>query len=352
MMNLRIINFVAYLMVVSWLISSTASAQSGDTVYRSTGGAGSTKISGKVVDMSPEGVVIEVRGVPTKVPSSEVRNVVYFGQSGAFDRVAERIKAGNFSQGLEEVGKVDDKGNPLVAHELAFFRAIAEGNLALKGDFGAREAGTTLNNFLTKYKKSYHFYPATELKGRLLYALKFLDLAEAEFELLSKSDWPQYEAKGHYYLAQTAIAKQQYDDAVAHCDQIISSTNNDDVTQQYQLLAKCTKAKANCLAGDSASAEAALKQIIKVENPDNQELFAAAYNALGVCHFKSNQLKEAREKFLMTHLLMYSQADAHAEALYYLAQIWPKLENADQASKMRELLKSRYRNSYWAQILN
>lgn len=352
MMNLRLFKLSAFLLAASWLISATAAAQSGDTVYRSTGGAGSTKISGKIIDMSPKGIVIEVRGEPTTIASQEVRDVVYFGQSGAFVRVAERIKAGNFTQGLEELGKVDDKGNPFIAHELAFFKAIAEGNLAIKGEFGAREAGTTLNNFLTKYKKSYHFYPATELKGRLLFALDFIDLAEAEFELMSKSDWPEYFAKGHYYLAHTAIAKQQFDDAIAHCDQIISSPNNDDVTQQYQLLAKCIKAKANCLSGDSQSAQTALQQIIKVENPDNQELFAVAYNALGVCHFKNNQLKEAREKFLMTHLLMYTQSDAHAEALYYLAQIWPRLDNADQASKMRELLKSRYRNSYWAQILN
>lgn len=351
MINLRFLNCAIYLLIVSWIVSGSVAAQSGDTIYRSTGGVGSAKVSGKVVDMSPDGIVIEVRGTPTKIPTSEIRNVVYFGQTSAFERVAERIKTGSYAQGLEELNKVDDKGNPFVAHELAFLRAFAEGNLALEGGLGAREAGTTLNNFLTKYKKSYHFYQATELKGRLLYALEFLDLAEVEFDRLAKSDWPQYVAKGHYYLAQTAIAKRQFAEAIAHCDQIISSPNNDDTTQQYQPLAKCTKAKAKCLAGDSASAETELKQIIKVENPENQAIFAAAYNALGVCHFKANQLKEAREKFLLTHLLMYSQPDAHAEALYYLTKIWRQLDDADQSSKMRELLKSRYRNSYWAKIL-
>lgn len=331
---------------------TTTLAQGGDTVYRATGGAGSTKISGKVIDMSPAGIVIESKGSPTTVPSSEVRNVIYSGQSSALARTAERINAGNYAQGLEEVGKIEDKGNPFVAHELAFLKAYAEGNLALQGSFGAREAGTSLNNFLTKYKKSYHFFPATELKGRLLYSLKFLDLAATEFKALTESDWPEYIVKGHYQLAQTAIAQNKYEEAIAHCDQIIASNNNDDVTQDYQLLAKCVKAKAQCLAGNPGSAEEDLKQIIKVENPDNQALFAAAYNALGVCYFKSNQLKEAREKFLMTHLLMYSESESHAEALYYLAQIWPQLDNTDEANKTRELLKSRYRNSYWAQILN
>ena len=266
-------------------------------------------------------------------------------------RTAERINSGSYAQGIEEIAKIEDKGNIYVAHELAYLKAYAEGNLALKGAFDARQAGTSLNNFLTKYKKSYHFVPATALKGRLLYSLKFLDLATKEFKLLTQSDWPEYVAKGNYYLAQTAIAQQNFDGAIASCDQIIASNANDDVTQQYQLLAKCLKAKAQCLSGNPGSAENDVKQIIKVENPDNQALFAAAYNALGVCHFKANQFKEAREKFLVTHLLMYPDSESHAEALYYLAQIWPKLDNTDEANKTRELLNSRYRNSYWAQIL-
>ena len=302
--------------------------------------------------MTPKGIVVESKGSPTTIPAAEVRSVIYAGQASSIARTADRIKSGSYAQGIEEIAKIDDKGNAYVAHELAYLKAYAEGNLALKGSFDAIEAGKNLNNFLTKYKKSYHFFPATALKGRLLYSLKFPDLAAKEFDLLTQSEWPEYIVKGHYYLAQTAIAQQNFAGAIASCDQIIASTDNDDVTQQYQLLARCLKAKAQSLSGDPGSAQSDLKQIIKVENPDNQELFAAAYNALGVYHFKANQLKEAREKFLLTHLLMYSQSEAHAEALYYLAQIWPQLGDTDEANKTRELLKSRYRNSYWAKIIN
>ncbi len=335
------------------LIASTALAQRGDTVYRANAnGVGSTKISGKVVDMTPMGILVESKGSTTTIPAGEVRNVVYANQANSITRTADRIKSGSYAQGIEEIAKIDDKGNPFVAHELAFLKAYAEGNLALKGSFDAIEAGKSLSNFLAKYKKSYHFFPATELKGRLLYSLKFPDLAAKEFKRLTQSDWPEYVIKGNYYLAQTAIAQKNFDGAITSCDQILASTDNDDVTRQYQLLAKCLKAKAQTLSGNPGSAESDLKQIIKVENPDNQELFAAAYNALGVYHFKANQLKEAREKFLLTHLLMYSESESHAEALYYLAQIWPQLGNTDEANKTRELLKSRYRNSYWAKILN
>jgi len=271
--------------------SSSALAQGRDTVYRSNGGPGAKKITGKVTDMSPTGIVVEINGAPTTIPPAEIRSVVYGGQSSALARAAEQIAAGNYAQGMEAAGKIDDKGNVFVAHELAYLKAYSQGSLALQGSFDAREAGTSLNNFLSKYKKSYHFFPAAELKGRLLYSLKFLDLAETEFQSLIQSDWPEYVAKGHYQLAQTSLAQNNFEKAVTHCDQIISSTDNDDATQQYQLLAKCVKAKAQCLGGNPGSSVNDLKQIIKVENPDNQALFAAAYNALGVCHFKSGEAK-------------------------------------------------------------
>jgi len=272
---------LSFLSLASCLITgitgftTEAALGQGDTVYRSTGGAGSTKISGKVFDMTPMGIMIESKGSPTTIPASEIRSVIYSGQSSAISRTAERINSGSYAQGIEEVAKIEDKGNPYVAHELAFLKAYAEGNLALQGSFDAVQAGTSLKNFLTKYRKSYHFFPATALQGRLLYSLKFPDLAAKEFKSLTQSDWPEYVAKGNYYLAQTAIAQEKFDEAIALCDQIISSKNNDDITQQYQLLAKCLKAKAQCLSGNPGSAESDLKQIIKVENPDNQSLFAA-----------------------------------------------------------------------------
>ena len=340
------------LMTISCGARSTVHAQSLDSIYKFSGGGGSTKASGKVVDMTPAGVIIETRGKRTTVPSQEIRKIVYSGQSSQLDRTRERIMSGSFAQGLDEIAKIDDKKNIFVAHEIAFLESWCHANLAIDGDKPLKDAGTYVNNFLQKYKKSYHFYPMTELKGRLLQSLKLNDLATAEFKRLAEAEWPEYSYKGHYLLAETLNSQGQHAQAVSECDAILSGADNSDVAQQYKLLATCAKAKSQALAGETAGIEVPLRQLIKVENPDNKKLFAAAYNAWGVYHFKAGRWKEAREKFLMTHLLMTSEADSHAEALFYLSKIWPKLENTDQANKTRELLKSRYRNSYWAQQLN
>lgn len=340
------------LMAISCCADNAIHAQSLDSIYRFSGGGGSTKTSGKVVDMSPAGVVIDSRGKKTTVPSQEIRKIVYSGQSSQLDRTRQRIMSGNFEQGLDELAKVDDKKNPFVAHEIAYLKSWCHANLAIDGNKPLKDGGTYVNAFLQKYKKSYHFYPMTELKGRLLQSLKLTDLAKAEFKQLADSEWPEYSYKGRYLLAETLNSQGQHTQAVAECDAILSGADNSDVAQQYKRLATCVKAKSQALAGETTGVEEPIRQLIKVENPDNKELFAAAYNAWGVYHFQSGRWKEAREKFLMTHLLMTSEADSHAEALFYLTKIWPKLENTDQANKTRELLKSRYRNSYWAQQVN
>ena len=329
-----------------------ASAQSTDSIFRYAGSAGSSKVSGKIVTMTPDGVGIESRGKQETVAAQDIRKITYAGQSSALDRARERVESGNYTQGLEDLAKVDPKGGPFVEHEISYLKAFAKGNLAISGSAPLKDAGTTVNAFLKKYEKSYHFYPMTELKGRLLQGLKLVDLAAAEFKLLTNAKWPEYRLKGHYLLAQTYNAQGKYAEAIKQCDEIEASPDNSDLTQKYQRLAKVEKSKAKALAGNTDGVEETLTQLIKVENPDDKQLFAAAYNAWGVLHFKAGNWKKAREKFLLTHLLMTSESDAHAEALYYLSQIWPKFENTDEANKSRELLQSRYRNSYWAQQLN
>lgn len=351
-LSLSSLMLTVFLIAISCCAEKTLHAQSLDSIYRFSGGGGSTKTSGEVVDMTPAGVVVESRGKTTTIPSQEIRKIVYSGQSSQLDRTRARIMSGSFEQGLAELEKVDDKKNIYVAHEIAFLKSWCHANLAIDGRTPLKEGGTFVNSFLQKYKKSYHFYPMTELKGRLLQSLKLTDLAKAEFKQLAEAQWPEYSYKGRYLLAETLNSQGQHAQAVSECDAILSSADNSDVAQQYKRLATCAKAKSQALAGETAGIEEPIRQLVKVENPDNKQLFAAAYNAWGVYHFKAGRWKEAREKFLMTHLLMTSEADAHAEALFYLSNIWPKLENTDQANKSRELLKSRYRNSYWAQQLN
>ena len=95
-------------------------------------------------------------------------------------------------------------------------------------------------------------------------------------------------------------------------------------------------------------AQAKIESLIKNENPDNKLLFAHLYNALGACHESTQNWQEAAIAYLHTELLFSLDPDAHAEALKKLSEIWPKLDETDRANRAAATLKTRYRNSYWA----
>jgi tetratricopeptide (TPR) repeat protein len=129
---------------------------------------------------------------------------------------------------------------------------------------------------------------------------------------------------------------------------VLTSGLNDEAAVRMKNLAGCLKAKAQLLQGKREEAEVAVMKLIKNEDPKQTELFANAYNILGLCHQAAGQDQEAILAFLHTDLLFSNEAAAHAEALYHLAELWPKLDKNDRAMEARTTLKSLYRNSVWA----
>ena len=191
------------------------------------------------------------------------------------------------------------------------------------------------------------------MMGRLAMAAGKLDYAKQQFGNLTKSGWPEYVAKGYFMSGEVLMRQKEYPQAVAAFDQLIALPGNDDLTQHYRRLAKCQKAKAEAMSGADVSASIkALEAIIKQENPDDRELFAYAYNALGSCHLKANDQAEALEKFLLTHLVYATESAPHAEAVYQLADIWTTQKQTDRASEVKQILNSRYRNTWWSSQLN
>ena len=110
---------------------------------------------------------------------------------------------------------------------------------------------------------------------------------------------------------------------------------------------------AACMAetGNHAQGIQIVDGLIAKNNPEQDRiLFGRAYNALGRCHMQSGNTKEALMAYLHTHILFYSEPDTHAEALYYLSQLWndASIKKADRAVSARSLLRERYAGSSWA----
>ncbi len=336
--------------VALMLIIAPALCSGQDAVFRLKSAGGSSKLNGKISNISPKGVSIDGR----EVPAAEIKRLAFNKEPSEINRAREQMNSGQFSDAIEELKKITNpvRSKALQA-EIDFINAYSTAQISLRGgNIPAQSAGKTVGAFISKHGESLHLYPATEQYGKLIFAFGRPQTAVEQFGRLSNCEWPEYKLKGNFLKGQALIELGKFAEATAAFDAILAIQSNDDLSQTYKLLAQCGKAKVQGLQGNAEVAKKAIEDLIRKEDSDkNKLLFANLYNALGAVHEKAGQAKEASMAYLHTEVLYASQAEAHAEALYRLALLWPKLEDTDRANRARDTLKTRYRNSYWANKL-
>ena len=338
---------VALLVFFTW-IAAAGAAFADDSVYLKATGSRAKK-TGKITSVSPETVVIQSGAKTNEIPSGNIRKIVYDGEPNSLDRARERFENGRFDDCLTELQKIKSASGGS-EQEIAYLQAFANAEICLRGgEVTALDAGKGIQSFLGKYPNSYRFYPATELMGKLSLAIGRADLAEGQFTKLSEASWPEYRAKGLFYLGNTQLLNNKIVEAKSNLEAIDTVDSNDPVILDYKLFAECLLAKTEALEGQVEAGRKRLEAIIKREDPMvSQQLFAQAYNALGACFEKAENWEEAALAYLHTELLFAQQPELHAESLFRLSRIWTKLEESDRANKARKTLRDRYPNSYWA----
>ncbi len=91
-----------------------------------------------------------------------------------------------------------------------------------------------------------------------------------------------------------------------------------------------------------------LKAMVAKYDSTDQELFARIYNAQGACYMALNNTNLAVLAYLRTDLMFFTEPESHAEALYQLSQLWPKVGEAARGTDSRSRLVSKYAGSTWA----
>ncbi len=80
-------------------------AQEADKLYPSTGVA----VTGKIVEMTRNGVVMEVRGAKNNYEANIIQRIVYEGEPPALTRAKEAVANEQWDEALESLKKVDFK---------------------------------------------------------------------------------------------------------------------------------------------------------------------------------------------------------------------------------------------------
>ncbi len=337
------------LTIVCWS-SSVALAQDSVQVKR---GEGARNASGKIASVTPFGVNIEASDGMRTVPAAQISKISYQGQPLEIERARTQIGNGRYEGAIEELQKINDSPKrPEIKQEIDFLIAKSNAEIAFQGGgVTSTDAGRGLVEFLRAHPESIHFYPATELLGRLLFAVGKFDLAEKEFQKLNDSQWQEYILKGNFGRGESLMEQGKAAEAAQAYTAILNDPANDDLTQAYKLIAKARLAKSEALLGRPDAAITAIEGIIKVEDSTNAFVFSYLYNSLGSIYLQQDKLKEARSAFLVTQLLYTTERDPHAEAVYHLTLIWPKLNQGERANSARSILRDRHRNTVWAMKL-
>lgn len=325
------------------LLATPATAQ--DAVYVNKIGGGTTRVTGKISQTTPEGVTIDGKNIA----ASEVNRISVGKEPSAINRLREEMVGGQYADCLAGIGKLSNlPDSPLLQQEVDFMKAFCSARLSLtQGAIPAAEAGRAVKGFLNKYPDSIHTYPATEQFGRLAYSNGNPKLAAAEFEKLRGAKWEEYRMRGQFLHGRMMSMLGQTGKAKADFEAILKQDANSEESDRYKLLAQCEQARIEGLTGNAATALEKLNKLVKSESDENTELFAHIYNAMGAIHEGSKNLKEARDAYLHTQLLFGSVEDPAAEALYRLTKIYVELNDSKRAGEAKRELQSKYRNSYW-----
>jgi tetratricopeptide (TPR) repeat protein len=343
----RIPLLIALLMVALNTTALRAQNRS-DTIIPITG----TAIRGSVTAASRNEITVDVRGNPRKIPTNEVQRIVFGNAPSALRQAHEALGDGQFANALESLAKIKPAqlSRDQVQEDVAFQTAYCKAMLGEAAPGGTAAAAKEMLDFVKKYPTSFHFYRAAETLGDLAMRLGNHVRAATYYAQLNKAPWEDYKLKAAVLEAGALQAQgpEKYAEALKRYDFVArSNVRGPDVERQKQL-ALAGKAACEAELGNTESAMQAAEQVIQNNDPNDVELFARAYNALGASYRKTNNPRDAILAYLHVDLLCHRARDAHAESLYYLSQLWNEVGKADRATEARNTLKSRYGGTTWA----
>jgi tetratricopeptide (TPR) repeat protein len=332
--------------LVGWTMMAQAISQEADKLYPKSGATQ----TGKIVDMTRDSVVMEIRDNKQNFPSSDILRIVYEGEPPQFSRAKEQAATDQWDQALESLKRIDTKSieRPEIKNELLFYQGLVLGQLALQGQGDAAAAKARLLEFARANPKSFHFYQLSEMLGLLAVSLGANEEAAKYFGAMSSSPVAETMLQGRYLMGSALLTQGKPAEAKKAFSDAIAASADSVAAKKYQKLSKVAINRCDILDGKTAAAIENLRKMVEEGDATDSQLFSAIYNALGLAHQKEGKNQEAVLDFLHTDLLFQSETDMHAEALYYLSQLFATIGEPQRAADAKSRLQSLYSNSTWA----
>ncbi len=307
--------------------------------------------TGEITHMSPLGVTVN-KGAPgdQTVPVNEIKSVVFDGEPAELSQARVNAANGAYRNALDILGKVNDRSvdRDFIKQDIEFYKAWCAAQLALAGDGEIGDAGRQLNSFVRSHPQNFHYLAAVETMGDLLMASERFEAAQRQYAELAKVSWPDYQMRAAVLTGRTLQAQGKHAEAIRQFDAALAINDDAPDAQNQRLAATLGKAVSLAETGGVDQAVTTIEKVIQDADPQQKELHARAYNALGRCYERANKTKDALLAYLHVDVLYNNVPDAHAEALAHLAALWKAVGQEERAREARQLLEDRYAGSRWA----
>lgn len=316
-------------------------------------------VRGIILSMTPATVSVETRDGEQNLPTSSIELIEFDKEPASMKLARSAALGGRHEDALKYFDeRVDEDELPPgrtreIKQDIEYYKAYSTAQLALGGQGELQAAQGALTAFLQNNSSSYHSLAAKELLGDVENALGNYAAAEEAYNSLTTSSSPLFQRRGQVAKGYAMLKQGKVAEASSTFSQVTASSPGEDPQmQKYHLMAQLGTAA--CL-GERGNTDQAVQMVRKIvaETEEDQQLYARAFNTLGGIYRNSGDAKKALLEYLKVDKLYFTASQEHAEALYYLADLWNKVDsipgNQQYAQRCADLLKSRYPNSSWAQ---
>jgi tetratricopeptide (TPR) repeat protein len=333
-----------------WSVAVSLSAQQRDfdQIFLSKGAPS----RGSISEMGRDDVTLDMSGIGRPFPVNEIVRITFKEEPPELNAARTNVLQKNYNQALTELRKLDGHkaDRELVRQDIDYYKALCQCRLAMSEGGDKTAAMTAMLNFVKSAPQSYHFYDAAELLGDLAMASGKWTDAVKYYGPISNARWPDYQMRANNAIGRALLSEKKFDEAQEKFKAVTASEQSTAEANRQKNFANVGKAVCLAETGKAEEAVTALQDLINKNDPQDTVLFARAYNALGRCYIKLNKPKEAVLALLHTDVLFYTDADAHAEALYYLSKLWSDINRSERAVAARGTLRERYAGSIWATL--
>ncbi len=307
--------------------------------------------SGEIIAMTPLELTIN-KGLPgtRAIPVNEIKTVQFDGEPSELTQARVNASNGAYKNALDALEKVDLSSvrRDFVKQDIEFYKAWSAAKLALAGEREIGETGRQLSSFVRSYPQNFHNLAAVEMMGDLLMAGGRFEDAQKQYAKLAVAPWAEYKMRAAVAVGRTLQAQKKHAEAIQQFDAALAVAGEAADAEHQRLAATLGKAVSMAETGGVDEAVNIIEKVIHDTDPQQKELHARAYIALGKCYEKAGKAKDALLAFLHVDVLYNTVPEAHAESLAHLAPLWQAIGQEERAREARQMLKERYGNSRWA----